>query len=135
MTTFGTTEVGLPMPPVSTQFVSFSQPVESDTSFLSIVEEATSLVVIPEGVEVAGHPPLATLLLAQLKVSRRGVLAITYLDAEEYGSGQTEREAVLDLVSSLAEYKDSLEKREHRLSEGALADLAKLRRLFEPPSK
>lgn len=132
MTTFGTTEIRVPMPPVSTQFASFSKPAESDTSFLSIVEEAVSLVVIESGFKLEGLPPLSAVLLAQLKVSRRGVLAITYLDAEEYGSGQTEREAVLDLVSSLAEYKDSLEKREPRLAEGALADLVKLRQLFAP---
>ena len=131
MTTVGTTEIGVPMPPVSTQFASFSKLVESNTSFLSIVEEATSLVVIPPGLKVEGLPPLSMVLLAQLKVSRRGVLAITYLDAEEYGAGQTEAEAIMDLVSSLAEYKDSLEKRELRLAEGAIADLAKLRRLFE----
>lgn len=130
MSTVGTTEIRFRMAPASTQVASFARPFESTTSSLSVVEEAISLIAIPQGVRVEGLPPLAEVLLAQLKVSRQGVLAITYLDAEEYGSGKTEHEAVLDLVSSLAEYKDSLERREQRLAKGALADLTKLRRLF-----
>jgi len=130
MDTVGTTEVRVLGRSVSTRDIVAPDHAEANTIFLVIVEESTSLVMIPEGFKAEGYPQLRTLLLAHLKVSRRGVLATSYLDAEEYGAGQTEQEAVFDLVSSLAEYKVSLEEREGRLSDGALADLAKLRRLF-----
>jgi len=133
MATFGTRDVRLMTPADSTCGASFPPSVASNTGtgFLSVVEEATGLIVMAGGFKVENYPPLREVLLAQLKVSRAGVLAITYLDTEEYGSGQTEDQAVADLISSLAEYKDSLEQREDRLSEEAMADLSKLRRLFD----
>lgn len=76
------------------------------------------------------YPPLAQPLLVQVRSTGGGVIAFTYLDAEEYGWGQTENEAIADLMSSLVEYMKSLQVREGRLGSSASSDLSKLRQLF-----
>ena len=130
MSTVGTRDIVAPVVPNTAFEVPYTEFQDGGTSFLSLVEEAVGLVVMPSGFGIPNLPSLRQPLLAELRISRAGVLALTYLDAEEYGSGKTENEAVADLLSSLVGYKESLESREDRLSDSALSDLAKLRDLF-----
>ena len=59
-----------------------------------------------------------------------GFMATIWLMSIEYGTGASEHAAIADLFSSLGEYRESLETREDRLSEPALSDLQKLRKLI-----
>ena len=54
-----------------------------------------------------------------------------YDPVEEYGFGDTEAEAVEDLLSSMVEYCQSLEERESKLGKQGREHLRILRELFE----
>lgn len=105
-----------------------------DTGAISLGAESLSLVVLCAGWQASSTHHLKSVLLVQLRTSESGVLAITYLDTEEYGWGHTEEEAILDLVTSLVEYMESLEAREDQLAEPTVGDLERLRQLFRPVS-
>ncbi len=66
-------------------------------------------------------------LVVEVQTSGEEVLAVTHLTTEEYGAGASLEEAVQDLLTSLSEYRESLEEREARLGAPAAADLFKLR--------
>ena len=88
---------------------------------------------------LAGHSwdnvwELATTLLVEVHTFRDVVKAVTYLTVEEYGIGSTVEEAILDLLTSLSDYLQSLEERRERLSQSALEDLGKLRKLVRSTS-
>lgn len=100
---------------------------------LTLADESLTLVALLEGWEYGRHR-LGSILLVQLRTSRDGVLATTYLEAEEYGWGRTEEEAILDLMTSLGEYLESLEAREGQLAEPTFVDLERLHQLFRPLS-
>ena len=53
----------------------------------------------------------------------------------EYGISAVAPDAITDLIISLGEYRESLERREERLGDSALRELSALRRLIEltPP--
>lgn len=104
----------------------------SADSGLPWASEALSLVVLPAKTRLdESHPPLVQPLPVQVRSTRGGVIASTYLNAEEYGWGPTENEAIADLMLSLVEYMKSLQARKGRLSGSASSDLSKLRQLFE----
>ena len=93
---------------------------------------AVSLVSLPAGLDLGGWR-LKCLLLALLETTLRGTIASTWLHGvSEYGTGETEEEAVGDLIDSLGEYLQSLEGRETRLADVALEELNHLRTLIEP---
>jgi len=104
----------------------------ADTRMLTWESEALSLVVLPKDWEFATGRLLRSVLLIQLKISSSGILATTYLEAEEYGWGKTENEAITEVLTSLVEYMESLETRRDHLGEPAQADLKRLRQLFQP---
>jgi hypothetical protein len=60
------------------------------------------------------------------------VVAVTNLSTEESGGGDTEEEAVFDLVTSLSDYFESLKSREDRVGLSETEDLRILRRLIRP---
>ncbi len=67
-------------------------------------------------------------LVVEIQASGEEVLAVSHhLTVEEYGEGASVEEAVQDLLTSLSEYRESLEEREARLGASATEDLAKLR--------
>ena len=75
---------------------------------------------------------LKSVLLAQVSRARRESLAVTWLEAvAEYGTGKGDGEAITDLVVSLGEYLESLEKRAKKLGSSAQRELDCLRRLIE----
>lgn len=87
--------------------------------------------VIPSGYSWDGSWELAGDLVVEIQTSGDEVLAVAHqLAIEEYGAGPSLEEAVQDLLTSLSEYRESLEEREAKLSAPAVADLAKLRSII-----
>lgn len=76
---------------------------------------------------------LKTLLLVEVRSTQREVLALTRLagDVEEYGLGSSELEAIDDLLTSLSDYRRSLESVEDQLAPSAQVDLRALEELME----
>ena len=78
-----------------------------------------------------GYWELAGDLVVEVQTCQEEVLAIAHqLTVEEYGAGASLEEAVRDLLTSLSDYRESLEEREARLSPPTVADLAKLRSII-----
>ena len=91
-------------------------------------ESSKNLHVIPSDCSWDGNWELTADLLVDIHTSREEVLAVSHhLTVEEYGEGASVEEAVQDLLTSLSEYRESLEEREARLGASAAEDLAKLR--------
>ena len=68
----------------------------------------------------------------QIRYTPKEYVAATWLEGiAEYGAAQGQTEAVADLVVSLGEYKESLEKRETKLGDSARRELDYLRRLIK----
>ena len=87
--------------------------------------------VIPSGYSWSGDWELAADLVVEIQTSGQKVLAVAHqLTVEEYGSGTSLEEAVQDLLTSLPDYRESLEEREERLGAPAVADLARLRKVI-----
>lgn len=94
--------------------------------------DTLTVLAVPRDTEIAGWL-LRSVLLVQLRRSRKEWVATTWLERlAEYGSGETDVEAIKDLVVSLGEYRESLERRESKLGEPARKELVALRRLIEP---
>ena len=75
---------------------------------------------------------LKSVMVVQLRRTRKQWLATTWLEGvAEYGTAETDGEAITDLVVSLGEYRESLEKREKKLGDSARNELAYLRNLIE----
>lgn len=85
---------------------------------------------IPTGHAWEGGWELARDLWVEIRTTSEETLAVTRLTVEEYGTGASVEEAVQDLLTSLSEYRESLEEREERLGVPAVADLAKLRKIL-----
>lgn len=93
--------------------------------------ESLMVLAVPRGSEI-GDWRLESVVLVQLRRGRRQWVATTWLEGmAEYGAGDTVADATADLVTSLGEYRVSLEKRENRLEASAQVELAHLRRLIE----
>lgn len=89
------------------------------------------LRVIPSDCSWDGDWELAGDLVVEIQTSGEKVLAVArHLAVEEYGAGASLEEAVQDLLTSLSEYRESLEEREARLGAPAVADLAILRSII-----
>ena len=85
------------------------------------------LHVIPSGCSWDGEWELTGDLVVEIRTSGEEMLAVArHLTVEEYGAGASLEEAIQDLLTSLSEYRESLEEREYRLGAPAVADLAKL---------
>ena len=73
---------------------------------------------------------LATDLTVFVQTSRKEVLASTHMTVQEYGVGASLDEAIQDLLTSLSDYRESLETRGNTLGKEALEDLRLLRVLI-----
>ena len=90
-----------------------------------------TVFALPRDTKIASWH-LKTMLLIQIRHTRRESLATTWFEGmAEYGTGQGQSEAITDLVNSLGEYRESLEKREKNLGGSARKELDYLRRLIE----
>jgi hypothetical protein len=75
---------------------------------------------------------LTTDLLVEITTSWEEVVATAYLTVQEYGVGISFEDAVLDLLTSLSDYYQSLEARQTSLGPPADEDLKILRGLVRP---
>ena len=71
-------------------------------------------------------------LLIETAALKGEATAVTHLTVQEYGTGASLMDAVDDLLTSLRDYRQSLEAREDRLGESAKEDLHALRTLLRP---
>jgi len=94
-------------------------------------QESTTVLAIPS--REIGEWRLKTTLLVQLvPSSSHEWLAMTWLEGvPEYGTGEGDVEAIEDLVASIGEYRESLERREDKLGESAKRELGYVKRLVE----
>ena len=91
-------------------------------------DSAKEMHVIPSDCSWDGDWELTADLVVEIQTAGENVLAVSHLlTVEEYGEGASVEEAVQDLLTSLSEYRESLEEREARLGASAAADLTKLR--------
>lgn len=90
-----------------------------------------TVLSIPRDSKIGGWT-LKTVMLVQIRQTRRESLATTWLEGvAEYGTGKQNEEAITDLVVSVGEYWESLEKREKELGDSARKELDFLRRLIK----
>lgn len=89
------------------------------------------IATIPKGTLIGGGPWKIRLdSVAELRREGSSIVAIHY-NVDEYGIGETAEEALLDLLTSLVDYRAFLEKRGKRLAAKEQSDLAQLRTLLE----
>ena len=69
-------------------------------------------------------------LIVEAKVSDGETVATIGLAIEEYGIGDSLKDAVYDLLTSLSDYREALEAREERLGDSALDELKAIRDLI-----
>lgn len=96
--------------------------------------ETLTVLSILKGSDIGGWR-LKSVLLVQIRRTRKQSLATSWLEGvTEYGVGKTDSEAITDLVMSVGEYRESLEKQENKLGDTAQKELSYLRRLVERSS-
>ena len=89
------------------------------------------LYFIPAGHSWDDRWKLVADLNVQVNSSQEEVVAVTCLDLQEYGVGDSLESAVIDLLTSLSDYYQSLESRADKLATPASKDLTILRRLLQ----
>ena len=129
MTTSGTHDLIVDTP--SFQCVVSSSPYLG-TGEVGNPTSSKGLYVVPAHYSWDGSWELLCNLLVEICTSKEEVVAITCLTVQEYGVGASTKDAVLDLLTSLGDYYQSLEERRERLGPPALKDLTMLRDLVRP---
>ena len=110
------------------------RPIESKQVSVPGADQYTrevSVVTIKPGTP-AGSGPWKTSRHSVAELRREGskIIAVHY-DIDEYGIGETSEEALADLLTSLAEYRASLEKRKGELAPKELNELQRLNELLQ----
>ena len=91
---------------------------------------SVTILSIPRNSEIVGWH-LKSLLLVQINHTQKESVATTWLEGiAEYGVAKNESGAIIDLVVSLGEYLEALERREKNLGDSARKELNYLRRLI-----
>ena len=131
--------------PASTAFLSERAWVTGPEIRISVVHKpggipnprrlgSLTVLPIPRDTQI-GVWRVKSVIMLQIRRTRKQWLTSTWLEGiAEYGTGKTEDEATTDLISSLGEYRASLEALEERLSESARNELRHLQGLIEPLS-
>jgi hypothetical protein len=97
-------------------------PATADVSSLTVLS-------IPKDTEISGIH-LRSILLVQIRRTQEGILAETWLEGVyEYGTGQDDTQAIIDLVISLDEYLRVLNRKKKQLGASARKELDALRKL------
>ena len=130
-TAVGTHELQFGAPP-SRIAATGSEPARTDKA--GIAESSEAIYLVPQGYAWDDSWRLASDLLVQVCSSWKDVVATTYLTVQEYGAGDSFEEAIFDLVTSLSDYRQSLEARQQRLGPAESEDLRLLQELLEPIS-
>ena len=107
-----------------------SEPTRTDKA--GIAESSEAVYLVPQGYAWDDSWRLASDLLVQVCSSWKDVAATTHLTVQEYGVGASFEEAIFDLVTSLSDYRQSLEARQQRLGPAESKDLELLQELLEP---
>lgn len=93
--------------------------------------KALTILSIPRGTRI-GDWHLKSVMLVQVRSSRRESLATVWLEGTaEYGTGRRDDSAIADLMVSLGEYREGLERREENLGDSARQELDCLQKLIE----
>ncbi len=93
---------------------------------------ALTVIVLDRDSEFAGWKLLAPLVI-QSESKSRSAVASTWLEGvSEFGHGNTVDESLIDLITSLGEYRQSLEHQEALLGDSALLELTLLRKMISP---
>lgn len=88
------------------------------------------IVFLPSGTPIEKRPwVLRRDVLAEVRYEQDTFVAVCH-DVGEYGTGATVTEAIHDLLTSLVDYRASLEKRANRLADAEKQHLDSLRALF-----
>jgi hypothetical protein len=112
----------------------FSENVQHDlTPYVELCGTHTmgvGIALVPQGTPVGRESwEIKQDLVTELRLEGSNYIALSH-DVSEYGIGETEQDALSDLVTSLADYRASLEKREATLATREKNDLARLRDLI-----
>ena len=90
-----------------------------------------AVMTLSEGLEVGGWR-LKSLIMMQMQCAETECVASTWLEGVlEYGVGERQDEAIVDLLISLGEYLESLDERETTLGDSAKRELDYLRKIIE----
>lgn len=97
-------------------------------------QSSLTVLAIPKDTEISGWR-LKSVMLVQVSCTRKESVATIWLEnVVEYGVGKEDNEAIIDLIVSIGEYKQSLEKLEKKLGDSSRKDLENLCKLIEPAS-
>ena len=88
------------------------------------------LYSIPAGYSWDNCWELASDLHIEINASQEETVAVSCLNLQEYGVGESLESAVADLLTSLSDYYESLASRQGNLTEPAIRDLQLLRDLL-----
>ena len=107
-----------------------SDPCRTFPKFVSLQSVSGGLLLLPRG-HTWKNGQLKTSLLVNFGFDHDGWVATAYLgtDILEYGIGNSQASAVMDLLVSLAEYRESLEKRQDRIGQLGQEELRYLQTL------
>jgi hypothetical protein len=108
-----------------------SPTMSSDPARLPTVQGSfLALRHVPEDIRIIGDWKLSSSLAVEIRIEDNCFIArVPFLD--EYGLGPTSEAALDDLLTSLVDYAQSLERREYRLSEPLKRDLESLRKILK----
>lgn len=93
--------------------------------------DSVSVVAVPRDSEMGGWR-LKSLIVVQIRRERRESVATTWLEGiSEYGAGKADGDAIVDLVVSLGEYLESLQKQQRNLGESVRKEIDYLGGIIE----
>ena len=87
------------------------------------------MLTVPANTRITEHYVLQADLTAEVKIENGKYVVLDY-QVDEYGIGDSRAEAQQNLLDSLVDYLESLEKREHRLADRELHKLQLLRNML-----
>ena len=93
---------------------------------------STGMYLLPAGHTWNGRWRLTGDLLVEIRITSEAVLLLSHGALEEYGAGDTLDEGVWDFLTTLSDYRESLQERDGRLPEDEQQKLSLLLKLVEP---
>ena len=94
------------------------------------VPDSNFVISIPRGTKVDDWS-VDAVIVVQMRRVRKEWVATTWLEGViEYGNGASADDSLADLIVSIGEYRESLERRAKHLGDSALSELSYLQRLI-----
>ena len=97
-------------------------------------QSSLTVLAIPGGTKISGWHVKSVMLVQVSRTRKESVATIWLENVVEYGVGKKDNEAIIDLIVSIGEYKQSLEKLKKKLGDSSRKDLENLCKLIEPVS-